>query len=185
MMSYPPDTKVHLEAHVSRDIPTKRHRHMKQMVYKVEGLLHEILDGRREAVRKGVASSYGNDLLGHMLTAASDGWDEDAVEFNLASVIEESKLFYFAGQDTVANVTLFTLLMLALHPEWQDRARKEVVEILGDEENFDASVLSRLKVVNLLHSLISLSCRTNVLLSYVFKVFWSNHIYLLCLWIFS
>jgi hypothetical protein len=41
------------------DIPTKRHRHMKQMVYKVEGLLYETLDGRREAVRKEVASSYG------------------------------------------------------------------------------------------------------------------------------
>lgn len=117
------------------------------MVYKIDALLHEILDGRLEAVRKGATSSYGNDLLGRMLTAAADGWNEGSPEFNLSSVVQNSKLFYFAGQDTVANATLFTMLMLAVHPEWQDRARTEVMQVIGDEENFDASVLSRLKVV--------------------------------------
>ncbi|KAG0620516.1 hypothetical protein M758_4G222100 [Ceratodon purpureus] len=131
------------------DIPLKSHRHMRQMAKKIDTLLHEILDGRLEAVRKGVTNSYGNDLLGRMLTSAADGWSEGSPDFNLQSVIENSKLFYFAGQDTVANASLFTMLMLTLHPEWQDRARAEVMEVVGDEESFDASVLSRLKVVGM------------------------------------
>ena len=126
---------------------------MRQMAKKIDTLLHEILDGRLEAVRKGVTNSYGNDLLGRMLTSAADGWSEGSPDFNLQSVIENSKLFYFAGQDTVANASLFTMLMLTLHPEWQDRARAEVMEVVGDEESFDASVLSRLKVVKILHHL--------------------------------
>lgn len=120
---------------------------MNRMVAKADTLLYDLIKGRREAVRNGETSSYGNDLLGCMLTAATEGWNEESLEFNLASVMNNCKLFYFAGQDTVANTTLYMLLMLAVHPEWQDRARKEVMEVIGDEEHFDASVLSHLKVV--------------------------------------
>lgn len=123
------------------------------MISKVDALLREVIHGRLRAVRNGEASSYGNDLLGCMFTAASDGWDEESLQFNLASVLNNCKLFYFAGQDTVANAVGFTMLMLALRPEWQERARNEVLEVFGDEENFNASVFSRLKVVQtLIHS---------------------------------
>lgn len=119
------------------------------MISKVDGLLREIINGRLEAARK-ETSSYGNDLLGRMLTAATEGWEEDSLEFNLASVLNNCKLFYMAGQDTVANAVGFTMLMLALHPEWQDRARKEVLEVLGHEESFNAALLSHLKVVGMI-----------------------------------
>jgi len=82
-----------------------------------------------------------------MLTAATDGWDEDSLQFNLASVLKNCKLFHFAGQDTVAaNTVIFTMLMLALRPKWQERARQELLEVLGDKENFYASILPRLKL---------------------------------------
>jgi cytochrome P450 len=133
---------------LGRHIPTKKHRNMNQMANKVEALLLELINGRVDAVRSGEASSYGNDLLGGMLKAATEGWDEDTVEFNLASVLNNCKLFYFAGQDTVANTTLYIMLMLAVHPEWQERARQEVLEVIGNEEHFDSNTLSHLKVVN-------------------------------------
>lgn len=37
--------------------------------------------------------------------------------------------------------------MLATHPEWQDRARKEVLDVLGDDENNNPNAVSRLKLV--------------------------------------
>lgn len=114
---------------------------------KADALLHSIIDGRREAFQKGKIGSYGNDLLGRMLAAASEGWDENTTEFNYASVFHNCKLFYFAGQDTVANATTFALLMLALYPEWQDRARKEVLEVFGDEHSCNPAAISQLKVV--------------------------------------
>ena len=117
---------------------------MDQCTAKVNALLHETINSRREALRNGGSS---DDLLGRMLTAATEGWDEKALEFNLASVLNNCKLFYFAGQDTVANVTNFAMLMLATHPEWQDRARKEVLDVLGDQENNNPNAISRLKLV--------------------------------------
>lgn len=122
------------------------------MVAKVDALLRGVIDSRLEAAaaaRNG-SSSYGSDLLGRMLTAASEGWEEDTPEFNRASVLHNCKLFYLAGQDTVANATCFTMLMLALHPEWQERARKEVLEVIGEDESFNAGVLSRLKVLGMI-----------------------------------
>lgn len=133
-----------------RKIPTNQNRRIDEMLSKLDNLLHELIHGRLQAVRNKETSSFGNDLLGNMLTAATDGWEEQTPQFNLSSVLHNCKLFYFAGQDTVANTTMFTMLMLALRPEWQARARKEVLEILGDEENFNASALSRLKVVGMI-----------------------------------
>jgi len=118
------------------------------MVNQLDTLLYDVITRRREAMCNGEASSYGEDLLGCMLKEASDGWQENSVEFNLASVMNNCKLFYFAGQDTVANTSVFMLLMLAVYPEWQERARKEVMEVVGEEEKFDAKVLSHLKVVS-------------------------------------
>ena len=113
----------------------------------MDALLREAMDGRRNAVQSGKMTSYGNDLLGRMLTAAKEGWDENTAEFNLGSVLNNCRLFYFAGQETVANTTGFAMLMLAENPEWQERARKEVLEVVGEEEYYHVSVLSRLKVV--------------------------------------
>lgn len=53
----------------------------------------------------------------------------------MASMLNNCQLFYFVGEDTIANVTHFAMLMLALYPEWHDRARKGVLDVLGDGEN--------------------------------------------------
>ncbi|KAG0563350.1 hypothetical protein KC19_8G023700 [Ceratodon purpureus] len=133
-----------------RKIPTPGNRYIDTRNATIDALLRETIVGRRDVVRSGKTSSYGDDLLGRMLAAASEGWDGNTSEFNLASVLNNCKLFYFAGQDTVANTVVFAMLMLAQHPEWQERARREVLEVLGSEENFNASALSRLKVVGMI-----------------------------------
>jgi len=134
----------------SRKIPTKANKYMDKCRAKINALLHEALDGRRDSMLIGKTNSYGEDLLGRMLTAAMDGWDEQTQAFNMASVFNNCKLFYFAGHDTVANTIAFSMLLLANHLEWQDRARKEVLEVLGDGGECTPSVLARLKVVTLL-----------------------------------
>jgi len=118
----------------------------------MDNLLHEVIADRQKAMKQGEAKSFGNDLLGMMLAAASDGTDETAPEFNLASVFNNTKLFFFAGQDTVASALTFTLLQLARYPEWQDKARQEVLEVLGESDAFDGDAISRLKIVSPLES---------------------------------
>lgn len=120
------------------------------MISKMNFIIQEVIKCRLEAVASKKTSSNGKDLLEHMLEAASDGWNEDTTEFNLASVFENCKLFYMAGQDTVANATSYAMLLLALHPDWQERARKEVLEVVGNEESFNPSVLSHLKLLGMI-----------------------------------
>ncbi|KAG0622890.1 hypothetical protein M758_3G131700 [Ceratodon purpureus] len=92
-------------------IPTKDHKYMNESLELMNKLLKDSIHGWREAVRKGVTSSFGDDLLGCMLSSiTSESWDPNSLEFNLSTVMNNCKLFYFAGQDTVVNGSLFTLL---------------------------------------------------------------------------
>ena len=142
---------------------------------KVHNLLADVIESRREAVCKGAANSFGNDLLGHMLSAACSPSSEDNMDdhnvpskkFNLASVFNNCKLFYFAGQDTASNVTIYSMLMMAQHPEWQERARMEVLEVCGPTEAFDASKLQHLRVVS---TASSWHCRLSEILQVVLAV---------------
>lgn len=134
-----------------RNLPIQGNRMMNLYSSKVDALLHDVINGRLQALRKGVMSEQGNhDILGRTLASATDGWDESAQEFNMASVRNYFKALYFAGIDTTSNVLNFAMLMLALHPEWQERARAEVSENLGEEQSWSSSAVSRLKVVGMI-----------------------------------
>ncbi|GER43567.1 cytochrome P450, partial [Striga asiatica] len=45
----------------------------------------------------------------------------------IEEAIAQTKLFYFAGFDTASNLLVWTMITLAIHQNWQDRAREEVL----------------------------------------------------------
>ncbi|KAJ2955885.1 hypothetical protein NQZ79_g8176 [Umbelopsis isabellina] len=57
----------------------------------------------------------------------------------------ELVLFFFAGHDTTANALASTLYFLATHLEVQVKARKEALEVLGDEARDSWPSVSQLK----------------------------------------
>lgn len=115
----------------------------------MRNLLTEIIGARKKAFDDGTEGGYGDDLLGQMLmTASARHGAAKGAPFNFESVLDNTQMFYMAGQDTVAVVVAFSMLMLARHPEWQDRAHKEVNEVWASGKAIDASVLNRLKIVS-------------------------------------
>uniref|UniRef100_A0A0D9X281 Cytochrome P450 n=1 Tax=Leersia perrieri TaxID=77586 RepID=A0A0D9X281_9ORYZ len=65
-------------------------------------------------------------------------------------IIEESKNFFFAGKETLVNLLTWATVALAMHPEWQERARREVVAVCGDDELPTKDHLPKLKILGMI-----------------------------------
>ncbi|KAL5567990.1 hypothetical protein UlMin_024565 [Ulmus minor] len=109
----------------------------KKLGEEIDQLLLSIIAARREAIIEGFSESC--DLLGQLLKA-SDGNGG----LGTRELIDECKTFFFAGHDTTALALTWTLLLLALHPEWQTQLREEIREVIGDKE-IDYTSISGLK----------------------------------------
>ncbi|XP_047054995.1 cytochrome P450 72A14-like [Lolium rigidum] len=126
--------------------PTENNKRMKEINQEIEGLLRGIIEKRERTIDDD--GLFGNDLLGLMLQSNKDT-ETPSLRMSTEDVIEECKLFYFAGMETTSVLLTWTLVLLGMHPEWQDRAREEVLSVFGkDKPNFDS--LSRLKTVTMI-----------------------------------
>ncbi|KAH9805090.1 cytochrome P450 11 [Citrus sinensis] len=96
--------------------------------------------------------SNDDDLLGMLLKCT----EQTENDLKIEDVIEECKLFYFAGQETTANLLTWTMIILCMHPNWQEKAREEVLNTCGKKMP-DIEDLNRLKIVSMiLHEVLRL-----------------------------
>lgn len=115
--------------------------------YTVRNSLKGIIEKREKEVQSGKA--HNDDLLGLLMKSNQEEQQGDmnsSKGMSTEDVIEECNSFYFAGQETTATLLTWTAIVLTMHPDWQEKARKEVREIIGkDEPKFDQ--LNQLKIV--------------------------------------
>ncbi|KAA0053763.1 cytochrome P450 CYP72A219-like protein [Cucumis melo var. makuwa] len=135
-----------------RYIPTKLNKRMRETDRKIRDMVLSIINKRQNAMEKGEASN-NEDLIGILLESNASQIEEDQnkkeVGMSIEEVINECRLFYFAGQETTAALLTWTMILLGRYSEWQDRARAEVLEVFGDNKNLDFDPLSHLKIVSM------------------------------------
>ncbi|KAJ7295935.1 hypothetical protein O6H91_Y154600 [Diphasiastrum complanatum] len=138
----------------SRFLPTPINRKVSFLKSQIASSLEEIVQARRQSMGTAgtTASSYGNDLLGLMLAesaGSSTPGNSKSFKFSTQELVEECKTFFFVGHETTLILLTWTMMLLALHPEWQEKARKEVREICKGKDP-DADMLSKFKTVGMI-----------------------------------
>ncbi|KAJ6826795.1 cytochrome P450 72A15-like isoform X1 [Iris pallida] len=132
-----------------RFLPTARNKRMKEIDAEVRGILRGIIEEREKAIEKGTTDQ--EDLLGLLMESDSNERRGKSKNLRMTTeeVIQECKLFYFAGQETTSVLLTWTMVALSMHPSWQVRAREEVLEVFGQNKP-DNDGLIRLKIVTMI-----------------------------------
>ncbi|KAH9623772.1 hypothetical protein KSS87_001059 [Heliosperma pusillum] len=128
-----------------RYVPTKRNRRAKEIIRQIGETLTRMIESRKAEIEEG--GSIKDDLLGILLESNKSEKGRGLTTYEVA---QECQLFYLAGSETASSLLVWTLILLAKHPIWQDSARTEVLLEFGKDgqPNFDG--LNRLKTVTMI-----------------------------------
>ncbi|XP_020597073.1 cytochrome P450 CYP72A219-like [Phalaenopsis equestris] len=134
-----------------RFIPTQKNKRRSKIHKEIVALLKIMIEQREHVIKKGEV--VPNDLLG-LLMESNQRHDQEGdhlqdVNLTTNDVIEECKLFYFAGQETTSVLLTWTMILLSMHPYWQDQAREEVLQVFGQNKpTFEE--LNRLRILTMI-----------------------------------
>ncbi|KAM4110501.1 hypothetical protein ACB094_03G200400 [Castanea mollissima] len=91
--------------------------------------------------------SLGNDFLQLLVMAYHDA--NSSPKMSIQDLVDECKTFYFAGQETTNSLLAWTVLLLAIHTDWQEEARKEVLNLFG-HQNPNPDGITKLKTMGMI-----------------------------------
>ncbi|XP_077229239.1 cytochrome P450 CYP72A616-like [Tasmannia lanceolata] len=129
-----------------RFLPTQKNRRRMKLDKEIRSLLRDLIHKKEKSMQMG--ESGKDDLLGMLLQLKNENEAGNNVLTN-EEVIEECKLFYFAGQETTSVLLTWTMVLLAMNPSWQEKAREEVLQICGKSKPNSESI-NQFKIVTMI-----------------------------------
>nr|BAJ94885.1 predicted protein [Hordeum vulgare subsp. vulgare] len=147
-----------LDAPILWYLPTRRNLHVRRLNKQLRSKIMSIMQARLAAdgakYGRGDTMGCGDGLLGLLLEAwTPHGQGSGGDTLTTDEVIDECKTFFAAGQETTATLLVWTMFLLAVHPQWQDKVREEVLREFpgGDDDDVmpNADILTKLKLLNM------------------------------------
>ncbi|XP_073113579.1 cytochrome P450 714B3 [Elaeis guineensis] len=118
-----------------RYIPTRRNRELWRLNKEIRSLILQVVEEGKGGDKNLLQAILRSASNGHIGPNTTDSF-----------VVDNCKTIYFAGHETTAVTATWCLMLLGLHPEWQARARAEVVEVC-DGHPPDARSLQKMKIL--------------------------------------
>ncbi|KAL5854171.1 hypothetical protein ACOSQ4_003973 [Xanthoceras sorbifolium] len=107
----------------------------------------KMIKKREENSKTGEVESYGNDYLGGLIEAYHN--TDETQKISLQVLIDECKTFYLSGYESTTSLLCWATLLLATHLDWQDKARKEVIDLFGQQSPSPDNV-SKLNIMGMI-----------------------------------
>ncbi|OQU82743.1 hypothetical protein SORBI_3005G015600 [Sorghum bicolor] len=136
----------------SRYLPTQRNREIQKLSASIRDLILDIARRHEEEHDDPPATSSASSSDG-LLRSIVEGAKAAAGAFSSCTaedfIVDNCKNIYFAGHETTSTTAAWCLMLLASHPEWQSRARAEVLEVRRQQgqKPVDADTIRKLKTV--------------------------------------
>ncbi|XP_077228194.1 cytochrome P450 CYP72A616-like [Tasmannia lanceolata] len=131
-----------------RFLPTRKNRRRVKLNKEIRNLLRDLINKKEKAMK--MRESGNDDLLGMLLQFKSHDENESGNSvLTYEELIDECKLFYFAGQETTSVLLTWTIVLLAMNPSWQEKAREEVLQICGKSKPNSESI-NQFKIVTMI-----------------------------------
>lgn len=123
---------VRMPAWMPRFYPKGTHEN----AHEIRALIGQLTTDRIAEIARGQAP---DDLATKIMTTVDPQTGE---KFDTDEMVDQVAIFFLAGHETSASALAWTLYLMALYPEWQDRVAAEASAL--DEDGF--GVVSRLRV---------------------------------------
>ncbi|XP_059276858.1 cytochrome P450 734A1-like [Lycium ferocissimum] len=149
-----------------RFLPTKRNIKSWKLDTEIKKLLMKLIQERTENWGKNEMQENNGpkDLLGLMIQASmkelslsssinnhhNSALNNNSSMITANDIAEECKTFFFAGEQTTSNLLTWTTVLLAMHPQWQDLARDEVIKVCGSRAIPSKDDLAKLKMLSMI-----------------------------------
>jgi PHYB activation tagged suppressor 1 len=135
-----------------RFLPTRKNRQHWKLEKEIRRGMMQVIEARERTANIEKSGNYGTDLLGIMMSAKDKqvGGNLRDVRMTTEEIIDECKTFYVTGHQTTATLLTWTIILLAMHQDWQERGRKEVLEVCGKNVYPDGDSVNHLKIVGMI-----------------------------------
>jgi len=126
-------------------IEMKKTLETKKLGKEIDKLLLYVIETRKESKVK----QQGREDLLDLLLQENQVDGKYGKILTTKQLVDECKTFFIGGHETTALAISWTLMLLAMHKDWQNQLRDEIREVVGDKD-VDINVLAGLKKVMLI-----------------------------------